>query len=64
MKYSRDPALLKRLGINAPSAEGYLFPDTYVIAEGLDAREVIAAELNRPVPMCGLARPCLRKSAA
>lgn len=41
VKYSRDPALLKRLGINAPSAEGYLFPDTYVIAEGLDAREVI-----------------------
>ena len=41
MKYSRDKSFLKRLGVDASSAEGYLFPETYVIAEGLDARDVI-----------------------
>lgn len=29
MKAVRDTALLKKLGINGPSFEGYLFPDTY-----------------------------------
>ncbi|HPK56843.1 MAG TPA: endolytic transglycosylase MltG [Spirochaetota bacterium] len=42
IKYSKDKAFLKRIGIDYPTAEGYLFPETYVIAEGLDARDVIS----------------------
>ncbi|MEJ2722130.1 MAG: endolytic transglycosylase MltG [bacterium] len=28
---SSDPAVLEKLGVDAPSLEGYLFPDTYVV---------------------------------
>jgi UPF0755 protein len=38
---SADRALLAELGIPGPSAEGYLFPDTYRLSEGMDAREVV-----------------------
>lgn len=39
----RDQNLLGKLGINAPSAEGYLFPDTYKFAPGTPADQVVAA---------------------
>lgn len=38
---SCDRALLDELGVPGPSAEGYLFPDTYRLSEGMDAREVV-----------------------
>lgn len=38
---SVDPALLVELEIPGPSAEGYLFPDTYLLSEGMDARDVV-----------------------
>lgn len=41
VKYSRDRAFLASIGINADRAEGYLFPETYVIAQDSDARDVI-----------------------
>jgi len=37
-----DPALMAQLGITATSLEGYLFPETYRLPKGLDAREIAA----------------------
>lgn len=31
LEAARDPALAERLGLAAPSADGYLFPDTYLL---------------------------------
>lgn len=42
LKYAKDRSFLKSIGINSPIAEGYLFPDTYVFAEGADPREIIS----------------------
>ncbi|HON79726.1 MAG TPA: endolytic transglycosylase MltG [Spirochaetota bacterium] len=42
-----DRAFLKSIGINAPSAEGYLFPDTYIFPEESNARSVIQTMLGR-----------------
>ncbi len=45
--HATDVAFLRKLGIESPSAEGYLFPDTYVFPEGSDPRDVIAAMYRR-----------------
>jgi UPF0755 protein len=37
----QDPELLAELSIDAPSAEGYLFPDTYLWSERSDPRELV-----------------------
>lgn len=39
---ARSPALLKKLGIPAESAEGFLFPDTYEFPENYPAEKVLA----------------------
>ncbi len=44
---SRDSAFLASLDIDAPSLEGYLFPDTYRFPKGLDAREIIGIMVDR-----------------
>ncbi len=44
---ARDPDLLKRYGVNAPSFEGVLFPDTYRFRKGTPAESVIARMHNR-----------------
>lgn len=36
-----DPVLLQELGVQASSAEGYLFPETYRLAKGLSAEEIV-----------------------
>lgn len=41
LEASADPELLRELEISAPSAEGYLFPDTYRLRENMDPREVV-----------------------
>lgn len=38
---SADPALLRELGIEGDSAEGYLFPATYELPKDSDARDVV-----------------------
>jgi len=38
---ARDPELLKKLGIEADSAEGYLFPETYLIPKGYGEQRLI-----------------------
>ena len=40
---SSDPAVALSLGVEGDTLEGYLFPETYHLARGLDAREVAAA---------------------
>jgi UPF0755 protein len=47
LKYCRNPQFLKTIGINSTTAEGYLFPDTYVFNEGLSAPEVIKVMYKR-----------------
>lgn len=41
LQYAKDRKFLNSIGIKADIAEGYLFPDTYVFAEGSDPRDVI-----------------------
>jgi UPF0755 protein len=51
--YAEDGAFLQKIGIAATSAEGYLFPDTYVFPEGSDPRDVIAAMYKRMKKVIG-----------
>jgi UPF0755 protein len=44
---ARDTALLHQLDIPTPTLEGYLFPDTYVFAEGTTARGAVEAMVHR-----------------
>ena len=43
----RDPALLRSLGVAAPSLEGYLFPDTYKFRPRSSAGKVLGALVKR-----------------
>ena len=43
----RDTTLLHRLDIPTPTLEGYLFPDTYVFADGTSARDAVATMVAR-----------------
>lgn len=45
--YTQSPSFLASIGINALSAEGYLFPDTYIISENTDPRDLIIRLFNR-----------------
>ncbi|MHB8417059.1 MAG: endolytic transglycosylase MltG [Myxococcales bacterium] len=38
----RDPELMKRLGVPAKTAEGFLFPDTYVVPKGRKPAALVA----------------------
>jgi UPF0755 protein len=40
-----DPASPERFGVEGPGLEGYLFPETYHLAHGLTAEQVVAAFL-------------------
>ncbi len=42
-----DPALLKALGIEGPSVEGYLFPDTYQFVRGMSPVEMLSRLVQR-----------------
>jgi UPF0755 protein len=42
-----DPRLLQKYGIPFPSAEGFLFPDTYVVAKGLGASRIAEVMIRR-----------------
>ena len=41
MKAASDPELLKRLGVEGPSVEGFLFPETYRVPLGASPAELI-----------------------
>lgn len=40
MAVVHDTALVRELGLNAPSLEGYLYPDTYIFAANTDLRRL------------------------
>ena len=46
VRAAHDRALLTSYGINARSAEGYLFPETYMISEGTSAREMVSSMIR------------------
>lgn len=50
---ARDPAALERAGLEAESFEGYLFPDTYRIATGSSAADIVAKMHARFVSVWG-----------
>jgi UPF0755 protein len=43
----RDTALLRELDVPTPTAEGYLFPDTYTFADGTTARDAVRTMVRR-----------------
>jgi len=47
LKAAADKALLKRLGIDAPTAEGYLFPDTYFFEKGVAPQTAVETMIAR-----------------
>lgn len=47
LKFCTDRQFLKRIGISSTTAEGYLFPDTYVFNESMNAGEVIKVMYKR-----------------
>jgi peptidoglycan lytic transglycosylase G len=47
LRVARDPAFLHAQGIEGPSVEGYLFPDTYQFVHGLRAEELLGRMVQR-----------------
>jgi UPF0755 protein len=45
--FSSNQDFLRSIGIHESSAEGYLFPDTYIFAEVSDARDIITTMFKR-----------------
>jgi UPF0755 protein len=41
LSVAREPAMAAGLGIQGASLEGYLFPETYELAKGIPAREIV-----------------------
>ena len=41
LRWMTDPAFIAYLGINAPTLEGYLYPDTYKFPKGVRPKEVL-----------------------
>jgi len=46
-KIIKDRAFLKSLGIDAPSLEGYLFPDTYIFAKGTEPATILKTMVQK-----------------
>jgi len=53
LDYAFDGAFLQSLGIDSPTAEGYLFPDTYVFPEGSDPRDIIGIMHKKMMSVLG-----------
>lgn len=47
MTLSRDPSFLAQYNIEAPSIEGYIFPDTYMIPKGVSAQEAVGSMIDK-----------------
>lgn len=45
-KIARDSRFLKSFNIDAPSIEGYLFPDTYKLPKGIEPQNALAMMIN------------------
>jgi UPF0755 protein len=46
-RVATDPAFLSTLGIEGPSIEGYLFPDTYQFVRGMTPEEILTRMVQR-----------------
>ena len=46
-RVAADPAFLRGLDVQAPSVEGYLFPDTYHFVRGMTAEEILTRMVQR-----------------
>lgn len=46
-RLSKDQGFLSVHGISAPSVEGYLFPDTYLIPKGVNPRDAVGVMIDR-----------------
>jgi UPF0755 protein len=46
LREAHSPHLLETYGIPATNVEGYLFPETYVLADGLSAREILTVMIE------------------
>jgi UPF0755 protein len=46
MKLAHDPDFLESYGIEAPSAEGYIFPDTYTVPKGVNLEEALGVMID------------------
>jgi UPF0755 protein len=47
IRVTTDPVFLASLNIDAPSAEGYLYPDTYEFNRNMTARDIVKAMINQ-----------------
>ena len=47
LRLAREPAFLRSLSVEAPSLEGYLFPDTYQFVRGLTPEEMLTRMVQR-----------------
>lgn len=47
IKYCKDSSIIKIMGIDAPSIEGYLFPETYMFAPKTPAKEIVLTMLRQ-----------------
>ena len=47
MRVANDPAILKSFGVEGPSVEGYLFPDTYQFVRGMSVEEMLGRMVQR-----------------
>ncbi len=47
LRLARDPAFLGALGVEGPSLEGYLFPDTYQFVRGMTPQEILTRMVDR-----------------
>lgn len=47
MRISKDPEFLSSHDIEAPSVEGYIFPDTYMIPKGVKAEDALGSMIDR-----------------
>jgi len=60
VRVATDPGFLKSQGIEGPSAEGYLFPDTYYFVRGMSPEQMLGRMIQR---MQGKLTPELRQHA-
>jgi UPF0755 protein len=47
LRAASDPAFLRSVGVEGPSLEGYVFPDTYYFTRGLSAEQMLARTVQR-----------------
>lgn len=47
LRVARDPVFLRSHGIEGPSVEGYLFPDTYQFVRGMAPQEILGRMIQR-----------------